>query len=275
MAGLMPTADEQALQDALVSHWPRLAKLAPSGAAAAMAAEAAAAASLLYEHAPAPPAAAVAMPYAAVEWIAAGGLLRLHAAALQRPSEMLRGHEGLAVQLSRSVDFGMQELQPAVQQHCPTTIEPVSNGHVARSGQGHQHKEQHAPAAAQLLHGLLFREITITNSGSRPVWLLNVCLVPEYHNVFSAVDDHGICCSPAQLQLQLVSHSKRLGGGPGSDSLSSTDSTGPKAVLLGVGQEHRVTVVLQTSSNAAQQHQETGLLEQFVLVTVLQEVSNM
>jgi hypothetical protein len=153
-----------------------------------------------------------------INWLSKGGLLQLQATAIQQPSYLLVNAHGLTI--SNDIDFGMQQVvagcqegQPRQKGSASSKLNPASS-YDSRTSQGKplngylngypnsygyssvDHTGGQAGGRAEgglqlplTLRGavargeVLLRELTITNSGSSAIWLVNIWVVGTFEKI--------------------------------------------------------------------------------------------
>ena len=177
-----------------------------------------------------PTAAQEPLPQPVVSWLANRGLLQLQATAIQQPANLLVNAYGLTI--SNDIDFGMHQVvkggqqgQLGVKTSPGTELHTSSNSSVqygkpldihvhgvSSDGCDNSSKERSAPAEGvdrmlQLPQELrtavaggemVLRQMTITNTGTSPIWLVNVWVVSAKTSVVLLVEH--ICPSKEQFR---------------------------------------------------------------------------
>jgi hypothetical protein len=206
------------------------------------------------------------VPLPVATWVASGGLLRLHASALQQLPASMASLPAAAI--SSSVDFGVRQLPSAAK--------------LAQLG----------ASPGEPPPGLcFFRELRVANTGHSLLRLLNICAYPGASTWLGLADDHQVARPAEQLALMLraagaaAGDAAADGSGPAADLGSSGASAAAAALRaaaaalaachcrvleLRPGQEANVTVALDLHAHlAAGPDAEMGILQQLLLFTLL------
>ncbi len=172
---------------------------------------------------------------AVANWAAGGGLLQLHAAALNQQLHACMANLPAAA-VSRNVDFGIKQLPGPFQVAAPANVQ---------SG------------VAKGRPWCFSREVRVTNTGTSPLHVLNVCVCPGDVAWLTLSDDHAVSQPAEQVTVQLKQQSTAADGGC-------------SMLQLRPGQEACFTVTLDLAAHVRSgPAAERGIQQQLLLITLL------
>ncbi len=202
------------------------------------------------------------LPEAVGSWLLAGGLDRLHAAALEQPGVVLEGTcAAVGAVASEGVDFGVR------------CIGDGQGSNAASAGQQQQQggKEQQGLAGrVEACGGGVWRgHVWLQNQGTEPLLLVNARAMPLYGRRLRLYDAAGVA---RQEPARALSALRRRAAAAAVAAARGGGSKAPclPCVLLPPGSEYCVTVELDVGRGA--DGGECGLLAQVLLLTCLADM---